>query len=577
MSKRLTWIAAAPLLLASLGVQPASAARPHNETICVDPGSPACEDSIQAAIDQAVDGDIIEISAHAYYENIEVDKNITLQGTAGDFLGELTTIHPHDGQSPPMHILPDMTVSMRLIRITGGQWVSGESRGGGGIWNEGVLHATNILVENNTVVGNGGGIYSTGMLDLVDSVVMNNSAVYQGYSTWASGNGGGIFSHLGVTRLNATRVNSNSADLQGGGLYISGTLNMTDSTVSHNSASAAGGGVVMAMLNVASAIITTGAWERVTVDHNWSGSYGGGVDNEGGIFTMNNVTLSGNTATGRGGAIVNGALEHDLSGAGTLTISYSTIARNVSLAGQGGGLANRGLPHDAASTIILSTSILAHNQGGNCLVEEPAMFQSWDYNLSDDDTCNLPYHRDLMSTDPMLNPLALNAPGQVMTHALRIGSPADDLMYQNDGGTDARGVPRGVPLCDVGAYEGTEEPKYLQIPVEARVTVKVNATCRFGPSTAYAATGYLSAGEEHDVTGRNEGGTWLRLEECWVARILLQVDVDVLSISVAAAPPLPTVPAAVCKPTMGQSECEAAGGKWVAGIPGVSKGSCNCP
>ncbi len=620
MYRRLVGIAAAAVLLVNATIQPASAARPHGTTICVDPDDDACVPGIHFALDQAVDGDIINISARTYYENVTINKNVTLVGTqSAQFPGFRTTLRPTVGShSSVVHIMPGKTVTLRMLRITGGSvGTPSSSPGGGGIWNEGLLTADTVVVDRNTVdkyEGEGGGIYSTGSLSIVNShvdyntanasdgggisssgyLVIENSFVDHNSAyrqsdpnlSWQhGGHGGGIYSRDSGADLAGTSVSDNFASNAGGAILASGsTVTMFNSTVHHNRAEFSAGGVF-----AGSNSYTKGFYQgvlhltRVTIDHNYAtgcgvcgapGEYQGNGQ-AGGLFAsdsevvLKNVTLSGNMAATAGGAIGIDVLGHPEFG--STTIYESTIAHNISLSGEGGGIANVGDPEDPV-TVTIEGSVLANNHGGNCRLVDAGVLQSWDFNVSDDATCDLPYHADVINTDPMLNPLALNAPGSIETHALQIGSPAIDRADVCSVQDDARGVARDS-LCDSGAYEGSEEPKADL----TRVLVKVNATCRLGPGTQYAATGYMSAGDEHDVTGRNEAGTWLRLEDCWVSRTLLQVDVDVLSISVAAAPPLPTVPAAVCKPTMGPSECEAAGGKWVAGIPGVSKGSCNCP
>ena len=172
-----------------------------------------------------------------------------------------------------------------------------------------------------------------------------------------------------------------------------------------------------------------------------------------------------------------------------MDIYASTIANNRVSANGGGGIATGETTRPI--TITVFSSILADNPGGNCAILGSATFQSWDYNISDDGTCNLPYHADLINTDPMLKPLALNAPGRVRTHALLIGSPADD--HSIDGcntPVDARGVTRRLP-CDTGAYEGTEEPYQFHFTAK----VAVNVACRVGPGTGYGVLAYLKAGE----------------------------------------------------------------------------------
>ena len=584
MSKRLMWIAAAALLLVNVRIQPASAAPPHYETICVDPGAEGCVDTIAEALDQAVNGDIIEIAAGTYTEQLLINKGVTLRGAEATDLEEMTTIHGAQGEYwPTVRISANTIVTLENLRITGATGHTTYCRSGGGVLNEGTLNGTNLVIDDNVKQGDGGGIENTGTLHLVDSLVTNNATAPRQQDLRT---GGGIHSGPdGTVVLIGTEVSHNYAVSGGGGLFVQGDLEMTDSALSYNTAGSFGGGAYLgAQLRIEDGLWTFSSYhatlERVTIDHNEAVTGdGGGLFVIGSNVSMVNVTLSGNWAAQRGGAILHMTLDpfggQAMYTTSAMTISASTIANNTSAVDQGGGIANDDLGRPGATSTIIAGSILANNHGGNCDFSPPDSFQSWDYNLSNDDTCNLPYHADLINTAAMLNPLALNAPGSIETHALRIGSPADDLV-DSCVDTDARGVARGQP-CDAGAYEGTEPPKYLQTEITAIVAKQ--ATCRFGPSTAYAATGYLSAGETHEITGRNEAATWLKLETCWVATYLLQTDGDVLSISVMAAPPLPTPTSPpVCEPTMGPAECPASGGTWVPGPVGIpNSGTCDCP
>ncbi|NEO55449.1 MAG: DUF4347 domain-containing protein [Okeania sp. SIO3B5] len=106
----------------------------------------------------------------------------------------------------------------------------------------------------------------------------------------------------------------------GGGIYNSGTLTINNSTISGNSAND-GGGIY------------------------YLGIGGGGIYNTG-TLTISNSTISGNSAADYGGGIDN---------TGTLTISNSTISSNSGYFS--GGIKNRG-------TANISNSTISSNNGG---------------------------------------------------------------------------------------------------------------------------------------------------------------------------------------------------------------------
>jgi hypothetical protein len=171
---------------------------------------------------------------------------------------------------------------------------------------------------------------------------------------------------------------------------------------------------------------------------------GGGISNDG-TLSINNSTLSRNHTGGRGGGIFNGG--------GTLSINNSTLSGNSGFSG-GGGIYNN-------SSATLQNSIVANSpSGGNCF----GTMTSKGYNLSSDGSCVFDGPGDLNNTNPMLGPLQNNG-GPTETTALLPGSPAIDA--GNPSGctdnlghllkTDQRGDPRpnteDTGGCDMGAYE----------------------------------------------------------------------------------------------------------------------------
>ncbi|MEI6776479.1 MAG: choice-of-anchor Q domain-containing protein [Chloroflexales bacterium] len=120
----------------------------------------------------------------------------------------------------------------------------------------------------------------------------------------------------------------------GGGIYVdtNGTLTVSDSTFSGNTASYRGGGIT----NVGSLTVTGS-----TFNGNRS-SLGGGIRNYGKL-TVTGSTFSGNVATNSGGGMYN---------TGTLTVTGSTV--NGNSADAGAGFYN-------ADSMILSSSIISGN------------------------------------------------------------------------------------------------------------------------------------------------------------------------------------------------------------------------
>ena len=99
-----------------------------------------------------------------------------------------------------------------------------------------------------------------------------------------------------------------------------------------------------------------------------------------------------------------------------------------------------------------------NNTGGDCHLLTPGIMISGNYNLESGTSCNFTQTFDLQNTDPLLNPLALNAPGTTATHSLQAASPAINRGFElGNITTDQRGVARAVQY-DIGAYESDAAP-----------------------------------------------------------------------------------------------------------------------
>lgn len=153
-----------------------------------------------------------------------------------------------------------------------------------------------------------------------------------------TGNGGGIY-NTGTLALTQTTVTANESSFNGGGIYNFGTLTLTDATVSAN-ASASGGGIH----NDKNSTLTING---STIKANTSTTSGGGITNNNSTLTLNDSTLTANIATTDGGAIAN------LS-SGTITMSDSTLANNA--ANVAGALFN-----DSTSTTTITGANITAN------------------------------------------------------------------------------------------------------------------------------------------------------------------------------------------------------------------------
>jgi hypothetical protein len=264
----------------------------------------------------------------------------------------------------------------------------------------------------------------------------------------------------------------------GGGINNSGTLTLTNSTVSGNSAPipcfylfqrfllcrgpASGGGIYNSgALIISNSTISGNQAGGSHCTGNCSAS-GGGIYNVGTMMLITNSTLTGNDANAACSTsvhcpVVGGAF----SSSGTVTLNNSTVEGNSAYScsavcsGKGGAI---------AGLATLQNSIIANNSGTNC----GGTIKSNGYNLSSDTTCNFSNSGDRNDIDPKLGPLQYNG-GPTQTQALLPGSPAIDAGNPSgctDGNgqllkTDQRGYPRpdsddkttAKPRCDMGAYE----------------------------------------------------------------------------------------------------------------------------
>ncbi len=317
----------------------------------------------------------------------------------------------------------------------------------------------------NLLTVSGGGATNVFTVDSGSQATLYGLTIAKGISN----NGGGISNQGTLTVTNST-VSGNSAPRgDGGGIVNDGTLTVTNSTVSGNSASL--------------------------------GGFGGGIANDG-TLTIENSTVSGNAASsgviGGGGGINN---------QGTLTVANSTVSGNS--AEVGGGIFNGG-------TLNLADSIVAGNTASDL---DGNNYNNKGGNLVGTSGINLAplgnYGGSTQTMPPLGGSPALNA------GAYQAGEPT----------TDQRGAPRPSTVgakIDVGSVQvsgnvpmiGTVTPN--QGPTAGGTSVTITGTglavtaLHFGSNpatftvisaTTITATSPAAGPGVVDITATNAAGT----------------------------------------------------------------------
>lgn len=482
-------------------------------TRLVDGDDPGCSDAggasfctIQAAVDAASDGDIIQVAGGTYFELVSLPKyaepgfnqQLTIQGAGaantivdGGDGGTVFTVHP-GGQVT----LSDLTIRNGSsgggggIRNDGGILTVGNSAiidsaalSGGGILNRdgGTLTLISTSVSGNSAKGGGGLQNDEGVVTVNGGSLSGNSA-NSGGGIWnkdtmtvtgstltnniASDDGGGVYSNKGVLALHDTTLHGNSATDDGGAILVySGTLTVTHGTLDGNTAGGNGAGIyndvgVLTMrystvLNNVTANDAAGFYNRgpaTLTDSSFSGNIagddGGAILNASdGALTVSNVTIDGNTAGDEGGGIRSG---------GAMTLTNTTL--NDNQADTGGGIISFGTMTLINSTLsgnmadVLGGGLFAGNGSASTLANniiansasggDCAVFGAWDTAGGPNLDSDGTCTGFTLTGDPLLGPLHNNG-GPTQTHGLLDGSPAIDAGSNAVcPESDQRGIPR---------------------------------------------------------------------------------------------------------------------------------------
>ena len=243
----------------------------------------------------------------------------------------------------------------------------------------------------------------------------------------------------------------------GGIINEGGLLNLDDCLIQNNTAPD-GGGIYN---NVGTLFI-----QRSLLVGNQATADGGGIYNNG-VLDATNVTFSGNTAAGLGGALRNLWPTAD-----EVILQFATLAENTAPAGAG-------ISNAPGGSVGLQSVLLNNNTGGNCAGDAVTSLGG---NLDDANTCALTaLLGDLPNTAPLLAGGLVDNGGPTRTYALAVGSPAINSGVPDPGGwprpfpTDQRGAGFFRPDFtntppDIGAYELQRSPTTYDVDLAVTKT-----------------------------------------------------------------------------------------------------------
>jgi len=369
---------------------------------------------LQAQINGAATGAVINIASGTLAETLLLDKNITLSGSWWD-----KPVLDAQSRGTVLRVLPGVTVTLRGVSLRGGN-----APLGGGVLNEGDLTLEHCVITDNTAQ-NGGGIANYGSLKIIQSVVSNNVSATTG---------GGLYNHA------------------------TGTVLATNSVFIENISDAGGGAQNFGQLTLAGSLVASN-YAYGTIGN------GGGLRSGSGNLHMINSTVSGNTALANIGTSttgLGGGVRVDNGGA---QIVSSTIAFNDSNF-RGGGVSVV-TPGTAQSL----NSIFAQNNAPTGR-DFHGVMNSLGCNLvqnTGQTTITGVSAGNRTGINPLLEPLADNG-GATLSHQLTANSPAIDAGITLTNSWDQRGIrkPFDIPwvensfnAADIGAIEYIDLSTYL--------------------------------------------------------------------------------------------------------------------
>jgi uncharacterized repeat protein (TIGR01451 family) len=291
--------------------------------------------TVQYAVDQAADGDEIRVAAGLYTDvytrnlsgsvftqTVFISTSVSVRGgyTTTNWItpdpAANPTILDAQGLGRVIYITREVTVTLDGLRIVNGAGDMGGDGSplgsGGGIFGDGrALTVSNCTLMSNTAHSD------------TPSSVSQGGGIYQG-----CGSVGGYCSYTPILVVENSRIVSNAADYNGGGIYVQGTAVLQNVEVVGNRSGESGSGVCSyySSLSIRHSDFSDNTAQD---DDPYDINSGGGVYAYGGdAVILDGNTFVGNTALGfAGGVYVRET---------TLTMTDNLVQDNVSQSSGGG-------------------------------------------------------------------------------------------------------------------------------------------------------------------------------------------------------------------------------------------------
>jgi CSLREA domain-containing protein len=462
-----------------------------------------------------------------------------------------------DGGGGVRNAAPVLNLTNCLFQNNKTSGTSNSPQGGGLLNAAGTVNVTNCTFNQGAAI-RGAGIFNNGTLNVADSIFTANVA---GTSN-NNGQGGGIAaSSLARTTVTNCSFTDNFAGERGGAIIALGTnFTVTGSTFTGNKSSIGGAISNFGTCNVVNSAMAGNMAGQVA--GGFFVGFGGAVENFSGTVSLTNTTISGNVTDSRGGGIYNQAALNVTNS--TITGNSTTGMGGLSEGGgihslpSGGPFSTNPVTTIKSSIVALNSSTTSPDVAGNVA--------SNGFNLigKTDGSTGFTAATDHAGTiaaplDPKLDPNGLqNNGGVTQTIALLLGSPAIDkgtsAGLTGNLATDQRGsgFPRiyddsavanaaGGDGTDIGAFELqiAQPTKLANISTRLRVETGDNVLIggfiitgtqdkkviirAIGPSLSQFFAGTL---ENPTLELRDSSGALLESNDNWVSSPNKQAIID---------------------------------------------------